>query len=49
MNKIIAFVWLAIAIIAIVGVIAKGAYWHLGTAGISLMMGLAMIPEKGEE
>lgn len=46
-NNIVAYIWAGLCIICLYGVIFKGAYWHLFTAGISYLMFKAMyIPKE---
>ena len=48
LNKGLAYVWLALAVCCLAGVIFAGAYWHLFTGGISFLMYLAMRSESDD-
>ncbi|MBR5043044.1 MAG: hypothetical protein IKX67_07365 [Bacteroidales bacterium] len=49
MNTIFRFVWLALLAACIYGIIAKAAYWHIGTALLCLVMFFAMKEPKNEK
>lgn len=38
MNKVTAYIWLIVGILALVGVLFFGAWWHLATAGFCLLL-----------
>lgn len=48
-NNLISYIWLTLAVGCLIGVIFAGAWWHLFTAGICLMMYFAMKVEKGKK
>ncbi len=48
MNNAIAYIWLALAICCLIGVV-MGAWWHLFTAGIALLMYFTMKVEDNKQ
>ncbi|MBR0292636.1 MAG: hypothetical protein IJQ79_10960 [Bacteroidales bacterium] len=49
LNNGLAYVWLAVAILCLCGVVFKGAYWHIATAAISFLMYKMMFIPKDKE
>lgn len=48
-NNLTAYIWLALFIVALFGIIFKGAWWHLWTAGLCWIMFRAMYIPKDKD
>lgn len=48
-NNLTAYIWLALFIVALFGIIFKGAWWHLWTAGLCWIVFRAMYIPKDND